>query len=296
MASIEQTDTEVILKTADGIVSARVLLKGATVLSWKVHGQEQLWLSESAILDGDKGVRGGIPLVFPHFGPVTKSYVTSGETLPQHGFARNSQFEFLGQISDSPLSVQFGLGPENVPEKLQRLWPYNFTLIFTVTLDKSILQTSISIENPKIGVPDAELKKWDFNWLFHTYFHVPNGIDSISVTGLNNLDYYNKVLDSNAHEDSEEIIVTGELDRVYKNTNPSCPVFINDSGSPIFEIIRENLDDIVVWNPWENNMGDFSPKTGFNDMICVEAGTVSHSVTLNPGEKWEASQTIKSNL
>jgi len=46
--------------------SVTVLLYGATVISWKdAEGQEKLWLSEAAKLDGSKAVRGGIPLVFP---------------------------------------------------------------------------------------------------------------------------------------------------------------------------------------------------------------------------------------
>lgn len=46
--------------------SVEILLFGATVLSWKdASGDEKLWLSEGAKLDGTKAVRGGIPLVFP---------------------------------------------------------------------------------------------------------------------------------------------------------------------------------------------------------------------------------------
>lgn len=43
-----------------------VLLHGATVISWRDRaGNEKLWLSDAAKLDGSKAVRGGIPLVFP---------------------------------------------------------------------------------------------------------------------------------------------------------------------------------------------------------------------------------------
>jgi glucose-6-phosphate 1-epimerase len=35
------------------------------VTSWKTGGQEQLFVSEKAHLDGSKPIRGGIPLVFP---------------------------------------------------------------------------------------------------------------------------------------------------------------------------------------------------------------------------------------
>lgn len=46
--------------------SVDILLFGATVISWKdAQGDEKLWLSDGAKLDGSKAVRGGIPLVFP---------------------------------------------------------------------------------------------------------------------------------------------------------------------------------------------------------------------------------------
>jgi glucose-6-phosphate 1-epimerase len=46
--------------------SVTVHLYGATVTSWKASsGLEQLWLSEAAVLDGSKPIRGGIPVVFP---------------------------------------------------------------------------------------------------------------------------------------------------------------------------------------------------------------------------------------
>ena len=46
--------------------SVEILLYGATITSWKDKaGEEKLWLSEKAVMDGSKAVRGGIPLVFP---------------------------------------------------------------------------------------------------------------------------------------------------------------------------------------------------------------------------------------
>lgn len=45
--------------------SVEVLLYGASVLSWKSNGSENLWLSSGAHLDGSKAVRGGVPVVFP---------------------------------------------------------------------------------------------------------------------------------------------------------------------------------------------------------------------------------------
>ena len=46
--------------------SVQVYLYGASVTSWKLaNGEEQLFLSSKAKLDGSKAIRGGIPLVFP---------------------------------------------------------------------------------------------------------------------------------------------------------------------------------------------------------------------------------------
>jgi glucose-6-phosphate 1-epimerase len=45
--------------------SVTIQLYGATVTSWKANGQEQLFVSQKAHLDGSKPIRGGIPLVFP---------------------------------------------------------------------------------------------------------------------------------------------------------------------------------------------------------------------------------------
>lgn len=50
--------------------AVEVLLHGATVISWKSAGRENLWLSEKAVLDGSKAVRGGIPVVFPVSQPI----------------------------------------------------------------------------------------------------------------------------------------------------------------------------------------------------------------------------------
>ena len=58
----DQDGISAILPTGESI---EVLLYGATIISWKSGGLENLFLSDKAILDGSKAVRGGIPLVFP---------------------------------------------------------------------------------------------------------------------------------------------------------------------------------------------------------------------------------------
>ena len=50
------------LPTGDTV---EVLLYGAGVLSWKSNGRENLFVSDAAVFDGSKPIRGGVPIVFP---------------------------------------------------------------------------------------------------------------------------------------------------------------------------------------------------------------------------------------
>jgi len=62
--SVQSDGTKVTATLPTG-ESVEVYLYGATVTSWKSGGKEHLWLSESAVMDGSKAIRGGVPVVFP---------------------------------------------------------------------------------------------------------------------------------------------------------------------------------------------------------------------------------------
>jgi glucose-6-phosphate 1-epimerase len=71
------------------------------------------------------------------------------------------------------------------------------------------------------------------------------------------------------------------------------------AGKPRFDVIRDNMSDTVVWNPWiekAKGMGDFEPKDGYKNMLCVEAGAVTEWTKLDAGEGWEGGQIIKALL
>ena len=63
-----------------------------------------------------------------------------------------------------------------------------------------------------------------------------------------------------------------------------------------YEVTRDMLADVVVWNPWiekAKGMSDFGPEDGYKQMICVEAGSVSAWNSLEAGDAWEGGQRIK---
>lgn len=64
-ATVNINDNTIDAKLPSG-ESVSVHKFGATVVSWKLaNGEEQLFVSSKAILDGSKAIRGGIPVVFP---------------------------------------------------------------------------------------------------------------------------------------------------------------------------------------------------------------------------------------
>ena len=66
------------------VAKASVCLQGAHVLGWQPKGQEPvLFLSAKSDMAGGKPIRGGIPVLFPWFGPRH-----DGKQGPMHGFAR----------------------------------------------------------------------------------------------------------------------------------------------------------------------------------------------------------------
>lgn len=70
---------------------------------------------------------------------------------------------------------------------------------------------------------------------------------------------------------------------------------MTEGGSTAFSLVRDNLKEIVVWNPWTEKaagMGDFEPNDGFKNMICVEAGSVRSWISLEHGDAFEGAQTI----
>ncbi|KAJ2084326.1 GPI inositol deacylase [Coemansia sp. RSA 988] len=250
--------------------SVEIYIYGATVTSWKSRGQERLFLSSKAKLDGTKAIRGGIPLVFPQFGP--------GE-LPQHGFARTRKWEFLDAFEHGESMVaQFQL-TEN-EDTLASKWPYKFILHYTVALTATTLSTIIKYEN-------TDTREFSFTSLMHTYFRVPDIFNTV-VTGLAGSIYANKITGTNnIDEDRENVTVAENEDRVYANVPGTVSVKYGDQQ---VSIRRFHFEDVVLWNPWSEKaaeMSDFGDSE-YKNMICVEPGTVSNRITLRPGQTFGA--------
>ncbi|KAJ7103523.1 galactose mutarotase-like domain-containing protein [Mycena belliarum] len=275
--------------------SVQILLYGATIVSWKsptnnAPPAERLFVSASAITDGSKPVRGGIPVVFPCFGPPTHREHGS---LPQHGFARSSNWSWDHVIKDEKADPSVTLTLEPTPG-ITALYKRPFHLSFVVTLGEFDLTTELHVKNTS-GSIDYPPDYLEFQALFHNYILAP-AID-ILITPLQNKLYFDKT------ESTEEGRTTGKIetragvdvrkftDSVYENAGQNYEVTWPGGG---VSVKTTNMKDVVVWNPQAeagSKMGDMEGG-GWDKFVCCEPGCVRGFEKVAPGMTWVGKQVL----
>lgn len=264
----------IVLKKDDA-TEVEVFLHGATVTSWKCKGSEVLFVSKQAVLNGKKAIRGGIPVVFPNFGP--------WDFGPQHGFARTENWKVHKNPyqDDSGNIVAVLLLEDN--EKLRKIWNYKFKVWYTLTLKDNEFSMELKVEN-------TGDKPFEFTALLHTYYKV-NSIDTMKIQGLKGCCFIDKVKGGEHEENSEYVQISRNVDSIYKSTSDEHTLF---TGHHNIQIKKENFPDTVIWNPWEEKakqMSDFGDDEYVN-MVCVEPGYVASPCNLQPEETFQAKQVL----
>jgi glucose-6-phosphate 1-epimerase len=135
-------------------------------------------------------------------------------------------------------------------------------------------------------------------------------ITTTTISGLASAPYTDK-LDATTPQKvspatTTPLPITAETDRIYTparipaTASPSgneeeAPLTIAVASAPRFRVTRDNLPNVVVWNPWVDkakSMGDFEPKDGYTQMLCVEPGAVGGWQSVEGGDAFEGAQTI----
>lgn len=255
--------------------SAKIHLFGATIVSWKVDDVEYLFVSGKSLFDNKKAIRGGVPFVFPQFGPWSKG--------PQHGFARISRWSISDEKQIGTDSITLILEDD---EKSRSMWNNKFRTEYTITLGDRKITMNVKVTN-------TGKENLQFTLLLHTYFSVPD-VMMCSVTGLKGCSFIDKVKNGLVStEDRDEVKIAEFTDRVYRNT-PQEHIISNVAGGKGIKLEKCNFPDTVIWNPWIENakqMSDFGDDE-WKSMICVEAGYVSKPVTVEPLKDFSASQML----
>jgi glucose-6-phosphate 1-epimerase len=100
-------------------VVGELYLQGAQVTAWRLRDERPvLFTSPKAALAPGRAIRGGIPIIFPWFGPRRHA-----PTAPQHGFARTATWRLDGveTAGSKSLTVTLSLTDGDVGSTIWRL-------------------------------------------------------------------------------------------------------------------------------------------------------------------------------
>ncbi|AKJ30289.1 D-hexose-6-phosphate mutarotase [Caldimonas brevitalea] len=265
------------LRAPDG-ARATVLLQGGQVISWSpAGGSERLYLSERAVFEDGKAVRGGVPVIFPQFeqrGP-----------LPRHGFARTKRWKLLRADTgrDDAIAV-LGLTDD---EATRSLWPHAFAVELTVAVGGNRLDLELEVEHR--GAQGAA--PFSFMAALHTYLRVRE-VEEARLKGLQGVRYQDSTRQgAEAVESSGALAITDEIDRIYFGATRAL---LLDEPHRALGIEAQQFPDVVVWNPWDRKCAALPdmPPLGFRQMLCVEAALIGEPVVLQPGEQWWGRQSL----
>ena len=255
------------------LASAEIYFHGAHLTQFQPRGAKPvLFMSEKSHYDAAKPIRGGVPLIFPWFGPRAGS-----PDSPMHGFARIRAWELEScmQQADGVVRVVFTLAADDATKTL---WPFDFNLRMVFSLGRA-LETELEVR--------AETTPLTFEEAFHTYLVVGDVRQAI-VEGLENVEYIDKVDGfKRKTQPVESVRITGETDRVYLNTGSACRVVDPVLGRTLL-LEKKHSATTVVWNPWiakAKAMADFGDEE-WPHMLCVEPANAGDAAV-----KLDAAQT-----
>src|SRR5436190_3436734 len=137
--------------------TAEIYLHGAHVTHFKKKDEPPLlFLSQCSRFAQNEPIRGGIPVIFPWFGP--------REGFPQHGFARLKNWELkeFAPAPDGSVSVRFRL--PDCPEA-SAFPPFMADYVVTVS---NMLKLELIVTNK------SETEEFVFENCLHSYFEIGN--------------------------------------------------------------------------------------------------------------------------
>lgn len=265
----------VVLEHAAGGV-VEVALHGAHVLSWtRPDGEEMLFLGRRAVLDGETAIRGGVPVIFPQFGP---------GPLPKHGFARTTRWALAGLRSeDGHATARLELRDD---EHTRAVWPNAFRLELEVALDDCLTM--------RLVATNTGSRETAFTAALHSYLRVSD-VSRARLVGLRGAGYIDQLRGgARSMETEEELTVTAQVDRIYLGA-PRSLRLEDAAGGRAIGIEQGGFPDTVVWNPWTDGAATIADMAAdeWRQMLCVEAAAAGGPVRLAPASTWRGMQRLR---
>ena len=205
-------------ETEDGLAKAAIsldgmagelYLQGAHLTAWQLSNERPvLFMSPRSAFAPGRAIRGGIPIVFPWFGPGRY-----GPAAPQHGFARTAMWHLDGveTAGSESLTLTLSLGDGDVNSQF---WPEPFHAIYTATFART-LSLGLTVQN-------RAMHPILFEEALHTYLAVSD-ITAIAISGLAGATYIDKTEAGRRKPQTAALVtIRAETDRVYLDTPARC--------------------------------------------------------------------------
>jgi glucose-6-phosphate 1-epimerase len=254
------------------LAQATLYTHGAHLAHWQPRGHRPvLWMSARSNYQRGKPLRGGVPIIFPWFGP------RAGDpAAPLHGLVRTMEWEVQSVARQNDGSVALWLSVAS-DDATRAAWPGDFAVRFGVVVGATLSMT--------LEVTNRSPAAWSFEEGLHTYFAVGD-VRQVGVEGLAGVTYIDKTDRMERKvQDAAPIRITGETDRVYLGTAAATDL-TDPAWSRRIRIEKTSSSSTVVWNPWiakAKAMPDFGDDE-WPGMICVETvNAADDAVKLSPG-------------
>lgn len=258
---------------------AHVYLHGAHVTHYQPKGQPPvLFLSRQSHFAAGKAIRGGIPVIFPWFGP------RAGDpAAPMHGFARTAEWS-VKEIK--PRCEAVGVTLALTGSDATRRWlPNEFELLCTICVGSSL---EVSLE-----VCNRSASAFTFEEALHTYLSVGD-VRQAGIEGLDGRTFIDKTAAMARARQSGPVRIERETDRVYVDTVDDVSAADPINGRRLV-VAKTGSRTTVVWNPWVEKaqaMADLGDDE-WPRMLCIEtANAAENAVTLAPGQSHTMTATI----
>lgn len=266
--------------TAAGSSSVQIHHHGAHITSFTdSSGREIMYTSPTAVYDGKKAIRGGIPICFPQFG--------KKGPLRQHGFARNLPWELDTSFPQPEQGAAARFLLKSNEETLASEWNYAFQATYTVSLAPNGNAMTIDM-----NVTNKDERPFSITTALHSYFLCPS--ESTKLIDFDGVRYIDSI-DHNANSpktQQRDVEFGKEVDRVYINTPNTIKI-----PSVGVTIRKTNLPEAVVWNPHIAKaaaMGDM-PDDDWRTFICIEPARTEEAAVVQPGDTWSCQVVVESN-
>lgn len=219
-------------------------------------------MSQEAIFEPSRPIRGGIPICFPWF-----SAHPTDPSLPAHGWARILPWQVSSsRQTETTVEVILSLHHDD--------WQLTYQLRFGATL-----QASLAVTN------NASILR-SFEIALHTYFYI-GAVEQTKITGaLSQLPYYDQLDASTYPPQAEAIYFKAETDRIYHGS--ATRIHLHDQANQrIMDLDSSHSQSTIVWNPWiakSKRMSDFGDQE-YLRMCCVETANVrNNQISIEPCE------------